>query len=247
MEGVHEQRIHGPIYYNFKQRFSSRQKSVTVEYEQRAAVVASFRTGKKPAEMMAWTDELVAAVKETIDNDGSQSYAKIAADMGCHKSTICLTIKKDIGYSSYRKSHRMLITNASKESRKIKAAALLNELKHGSARMLRFFSDEKNFIQDQTSNRQNDSWISKDIEKVPVVKHTNEWDVMPPFFFQKDLRITAEIYQEMLRSVVKSWMPLHLPARPGRGCSTMFLTTGRRTCGRPRHPTVTPFTISSGA
>ncbi|CAE1303339.1 unnamed protein product [Acanthosepion pharaonis] len=60
------------------------------------------------------TDEFVAAVKETVDNDGSQSYAKIAADMGCHKSTICRTIKKHIGYSSYRNSHRMPITNASR-------------------------------------------------------------------------------------------------------------------------------------
>ncbi|CAE1330505.1 unnamed protein product [Acanthosepion pharaonis] len=116
--------------------------------------------------------EFVAAVKETVDNDGSQRDAKIAADMGCHKSTICRTIKKDIGYSSYCKSHCMLITNASKESRKVKAAALLNKLKHVSAEMLRFFSDEKNFIQDRRSNRQNDKWICKDIEEVTVVKHT---------------------------------------------------------------------------
>ncbi|CAE1245223.1 unnamed protein product [Acanthosepion pharaonis] len=44
------------------------------------------------------TDEFVASVKETVDNDASQSYAKIAADMGCHKSTICLQgIKEDQG------------------------------------------------------------------------------------------------------------------------------------------------------
>ncbi|CAE1156130.1 unnamed protein product [Acanthosepion pharaonis] len=172
-----------------------------MEYESRAVVIASFRVGKKPAEVMAWfgfkrnfvmdiwrkwkafenkdeftakrkthnvcsstgrTDEFVAAVKETVDNDGSQSYAKIAADMGRHKSTICQTIKRVIGYSSYRKSQPLLITNASNESRKVKTASLLTEFNHGSAVMLRFFSDEKNFIQDQTSNRQLD----------PVVKHT---------------------------------------------------------------------------
>lgn len=178
-----------------------------MEYERRAAVVASFHIGKKPVEVMAcfgfkgtmvmdiWrkvcenkdeftakrkahnvrslavrTDKFaVAAVKETVENDRSQSYAKIAADMSCHKM-ICQTINKNIGYSSYCKSYRMLITNVSKELRKVKAAALLNELKHGSAGMLRF-SDEKNFIQDQTSNRQNDRWICKDIEEVPVMKH----------------------------------------------------------------------------
>ncbi|CAE1275422.1 unnamed protein product [Acanthosepion pharaonis] len=169
--------------------------NIYMEYERRAAVVASFRVGKKPAEVMAWfgfkrtmvmdiwrkwkafenkdaftvkqkahnvrssavrTDEFVAAVMETVDNDGSQSYSKIDADMGCHKSMICRTIKKDIGYSSYCKSHRMLITNVFKESRKVKAAILLNEIKQVSTVMLRFFA-EKNFIQDQTSNRQNDS------------------------------------------------------------------------------------------
>ncbi|CAE1251219.1 unnamed protein product [Acanthosepion pharaonis] len=182
-----------------------------MEYGRRAAVVASFRVGKKPTEVMVsfgfertmvmdiwrkWkacenkdeftakrkarnvrssavrTDKFVAAVKETVGNDGSQSYAKIAADMGCHKSTICRTIKKDIGYSSYHKFHRMFITNASKESMKVKAVALLTELKHWSAGMLRFFSDEKNLIQDQTSNRQNDGWICKDNEEFPVLKHT---------------------------------------------------------------------------
>ena len=38
------------------------------------------------------------------------------------------------------------------ERRAIKAAALLNNLKHETAGMLRFFSDEKNFDQDQKVN-----------------------------------------------------------------------------------------------
>ncbi|CAE1302692.1 unnamed protein product [Acanthosepion pharaonis] len=79
-------------------------------------------TVKRKAHNVRSSTVRTAAVKETVDNDGSQSYAKVTADMGCHKSTICRTIKKDIGYSSYRKYHRMLITNASKESRKVKTA-----------------------------------------------------------------------------------------------------------------------------
>ncbi|CAE1303105.1 unnamed protein product [Acanthosepion pharaonis] len=177
-----------------------------MEYECRAAVVASFRVGKKPAEVMAWfgfkrtmvidtwmmwtacenkdeftakqkahnvdfsavrTDEFDVAVKETVNNDGSQSYIKITTDMDCHMLTICQTIKKDISYSSYCKSHHKLITNASKESRKAKVATLLNELKHGSTGMQSFFSDEKNFTQGQTHNRQNGRWIYKDIKVVP--------------------------------------------------------------------------------
>ncbi|CAE1294412.1 unnamed protein product [Acanthosepion pharaonis] len=92
----------------------------------------------------------------------------------------------------------MLITNASKESRKIKAAALVNELRHGSVEMPRLFSDEKNVIQVQKSNRQNDS----------------KGDVMLQFFFQKGLRAKADIYQEMLRSVAEPWMDEIASGRP---------------------------------
>ena len=73
--------------------------------------------------------------------------------MDCHKSTFCRIIRQGIGYSSYRKSHCMLIKEASKKSKKVKALALLNELRHGSVGMPRFFSDEKNFDQDKMSNR----------------------------------------------------------------------------------------------
>lgn len=58
------------------------------------------------------TDELITAVKETFDSNEGQSYAKIAADMRGHRWKICWTVKKDIGYSSYRKSHCMLIQKA---------------------------------------------------------------------------------------------------------------------------------------
>ncbi|CAE1278394.1 unnamed protein product [Acanthosepion pharaonis] len=102
---------------------------------------------------------------ETVDNDGSQSYTKITADMGCHKSMICQTIKKDIGYSSDCKSHRMLITNASNESREVKVAALLNELKHGSAVMLRTNS----FIHGRDRYCFGNKWIITEDE--PILSH----------------------------------------------------------------------------
>ncbi|QQP34653.1 Hypothetical protein FKW44_022612 [Caligus rogercresseyi] len=47
------------------------------------------------------------------------------------------TINKDLGYSSYKKRHRMILTEGSRESRRVKAAALLNNLKHETAGLLR--------------------------------------------------------------------------------------------------------------
>ncbi|QQP52096.1 Transposable element tcb2 transposase [Caligus rogercresseyi] len=101
-------------------------------------------------------DEFVAEVKR-------KSYAKLAAEIGCSKQTIANTINKDLGYSSYKKRHRMILTEGTRESRRVKAAALLNT---SSTRRPNFFS------QDQNSNRQNDRWICQNVDEVPVVKHT---------------------------------------------------------------------------
>ncbi|QQP39489.1 Uncharacterized protein FKW44_020383, partial [Caligus rogercresseyi] len=49
------------------------------------------------------TDEFVA-----------ESYAKLAAEMGCSKQTIANTINKDLGYSSYKKGHRMILTEGTR-------------------------------------------------------------------------------------------------------------------------------------
>lgn len=87
-----------------------------------------------------------------------------------HKSTICRTIKQDIDYPSYRKCHCMLITEACKETRKVSAAALLSEIEHESGGMFRLFSNEKNFDLYQMSKKQNERWIFKFIEEVPVVE-----------------------------------------------------------------------------
>ncbi|QQP40359.1 Transposable element tcb1 transposase [Caligus rogercresseyi] len=130
------------------------------------------------------TDEFVAEVKRKVNEDGNKSYAKLVAEMGCSKQTIANTINKDMGYSSYKKRHRMILTEGTRESRRVKAAALLNNLKHERAGLL---------SQDQNSNRQNDRWICQNVDEVPVVKHTkfpssvmvlgvisSEEDVMPP-------------------------------------------------------------------
>ncbi|QQP49601.1 Uncharacterized protein FKW44_010327 [Caligus rogercresseyi] len=64
------------------------------------------------------TDEFVAEVKRKVNEDGNKSYAKLAAEMGCSKQTIANTINKDLGYSSYKKRHRMILTEGTRESRK---------------------------------------------------------------------------------------------------------------------------------
>ena len=145
--------------------------------------------------------------------------AAIASEMNVARSTISKTIKEDLGMKSYTLKKRQLLTEAMKERRCTKAHALLSELKHGSAGLLRFFSDEKNFIQDQLFNRQNDRFITNNPDEVPIVISTkfsasvmvlgvvlSEGDVMPPHFFDEGLRIAAKDYIQVLETIVKPWM-----------------------------------------
>ncbi|QQP39304.1 Uncharacterized protein FKW44_020143 [Caligus rogercresseyi] len=62
------------------------------------------------------TDAFVTKVERKVNEDGNKSYAKLAAEMGCSKQTIANTINKDLGYSSYKKRHMMILTEGTRES-----------------------------------------------------------------------------------------------------------------------------------
>ncbi|QQP55247.1 Transposable element tcb1 transposase [Caligus rogercresseyi] len=157
------------------------------------------------------TDEFVAEVKRKVNEDGNKLYAKLAAEMGCSKQTIANTINKDLDYSSYKKRHLMILTEGTKESR-VKAAALLNNLKPETAGLLRFFSDDNFFSQDQNRNRQNDRWICQNVDEVPVVKHTKFPSSVMVLW--KGLKVNTAIYIDVMKNVVKPWMDLVANGRP---------------------------------
>ncbi|UYV71114.1 hypothetical protein LAZ67_8001791, partial [Cordylochernes scorpioides] len=166
-------------------------------------------------------EEFVKNVKEKIDGNPGKSMRAIAKEMDVGSMTIVRTIREDLGLKSYALRKGQLLTENMKNNRKGKAAALLNNLKHDSFGMLRFFSDEKNFDVDQKVNPRNDRWICKDRSEIPVVMHTkfpasvmvlgvisSEGDVMPPHFFEKGLRMNADTYINVLETVVKPWMDM---------------------------------------
>ena len=139
--------------------------------------------------------------------------------MNVNKSTISRTVAKDLNMKSYCLRKRHLLTAALMEQWLIKVTALLNELKHGSSGHVRFFSDEKKFIQDKLHNRQNDCFIADHLVEVPIVMSTkfptsvmvlgivsSDGDVMPPYFFPKSLRVAANNYIKVLETMVKPWM-----------------------------------------
>ncbi|UYV75622.1 hypothetical protein LAZ67_13000780 [Cordylochernes scorpioides] len=177
--------------------------------------------GEKRAKARVRGEEFVKNVKEKIDGNPGKSMRAIAKEMDVGSMTIVRTIHEDLGLKSYAFRKGQLLTENMKNNRKGKAAALLNNLKHDSFGMLRFFSDEKNFDVDQKINPRNDRWICKDPSEIPVVMHTkfpasvmvlgvisSEGDVMPPHFFEKGLRMNADTYINVLETVVKPWMDM---------------------------------------
>jgi hypothetical protein len=109
-----------------------------------------------------------------------------------------------------------------------KSKKLLAKIKHPSVpNKLIFFSDEKNFTQDQKINRRNNRWLCSDPSEVPIIMSTkfpanvmvlgivsNEGDVMPPHFFPKGLKVNTDEYIKVLEEVVKPWMDQVAGGRP---------------------------------
>ena len=100
---------------------------------------------------------------------------------------------------SYALRRAQILSAANIEARLTRARALLNKLKAPKGRGKRdcfnliFFSDEKNFTQDQVVNARNNRWICENAEDVPIVGRTkfplhvkvlgvmsSEGDIMPP-------------------------------------------------------------------
>ena len=172
--------------------------------------------------------EIVAQVQELINQDPGRSMRKIAADLGVSDFLIRKIVKEDIRYRSYALRKGQFMSEATKIVRYEKARGLLNRLKHPPAEdLLIFFSDEKNFSQDQKVNSRNNRWLCDDPSEVPIVMKTkfpatvmcmgvisNKGDVMLPHFFPTGLKINTDVYLDLLNNVVKPWMDQIAAGRP---------------------------------
>ena len=173
------------------------------------------------------TPKFVADVVEIVKENPSKSMRKIAKEMGTSRRTIGRTVKEDLNFKSYKLRRRQLLTDVQKERRKLKASALIDDLKHTSSGMLKFFSDEKIFVQDMKPNQQNNRWLSASPEEVPIVMHSkhpahvmvlgvisSDGDVMEPVFIPDGLHLGANSYVRLLDEHVKPWMDMVANGRP---------------------------------
>ena len=171
----------------------------------------------------------VRKLQRKINKDPGRPIRRLAADLGVDEKTIRNYLKLHIRYKSYKMRKGQFMSDSTKATRFEKAKKLLNKIKNLGKKKttLIFFSDEKNFTQDQKVNKQNDRWLCEVPEEVPIVMSTkfpaavmvlgvvsNEGDIMPPHFFERGLRVNAEVYIDVMRDVVKPWMDEVAGGRP---------------------------------
>ena len=174
------------------------------------------------------TPEFVEEVQELINNDPGKSMRAIAREKGIDEKVVRQVVHEDIRYFSYRMRKGQFLSKRMQEKRLKHAKKLVNKLKHPvEPNMLWFFSDEKNFCQDQKINSQNNRWLAVSPKDVPRVMQTkfpatimvfgvvsSEGDVMPPHFFADGLRLNTEGYIQVLSEVVKPWIDRVARGRP---------------------------------
>ena len=181
------------------------------------------REAKRPVRDIAFVEEIQAIVEA----NPRKSMRAISREKGVCERTVRQTIHDDLGLNSYALRRGQHLTEVQVERRFVRASALLNNMKHETNGYLRFFSDEKNFTQEEKVNRRNDRYLTDDIAEVPIVMHvkfplnvmvlavvSSEGDVMPPFIFEKGVKLNSDVYIDVLSTVVKPLMDEVAKGRP---------------------------------
>ena len=183
------------------------------------------------------TKEFIEKVQAIIDETPQRPIQQIARDLGFSHTTVNACVKEDLKYRSYRRQTSQILTEKTKNLRVIKSVRLLNQLKHPKKpNMLWFFSDEKNFYQDQVHNSQNHHWIAMNNRNMLRVMKTkfpatimvfgvlsSEGHIMPPLI----LKVKTKVYLDVLKSVVIPWC--NQVADPGCGSRTWHRPTSKET------------------
>ena len=201
---------------------------------------AQLSASDDPLEVVEWkpkaedttkktqTQEFIEKVQAIIDKTPQRPIQQIARDLGVSHTTVNACMKEDLKCRSYRRQTSQILTEKTKNLRLIKSVRLLNKLKHPKKpNMLWFFSDEKNFWQDQVHNSQNHCWIATNNRDMPRVMKTklpatvmvfgvvsSEGYIMPPHIFEVSLKVNNKVYLDVLKSVVIPWCNQVAGGRP---------------------------------
>ena len=137
-----------------------------------------------------------------------------------------LSLNEFLRHSSYKRRKGQLLIARAQEDHLKKARKLLNKPQGvpRSAGTLGFFSEEKNFCQDQLQNAQNSKWLAFSPPEVPRVTktrfsqivmvfqlHVQKGDIMPLHIVKEGLQLKSDGYVELLSTVMKPWVEMVAP------------------------------------
>ena len=161
------------------------------------------------------TEDFLCGLANEIEADPTKLMQKLALDLEVNEKTIRNALK-DLGLKSYVRWRRQLLTAKSKASRGERGRKILNFLKSKSPSTVLVFSNKKNCTVDQARNARNDRYLTNAVDNVPPInqkKHSasammlggvaSDGSRMPPYWFEKGMRVGAMAYLEVMKKVVK--------------------------------------------
>ncbi len=105
------------------------------------------------------------AVAATIEADPTTSVNQMARKLNVSVSTVKKRVD-ELGFKSYVRRHRQLLSEASQRSRMERGQKLITWLKHHPS-TVQIFSDKKMWTVDQARNAQNDRYLATSPSEVP--------------------------------------------------------------------------------
>ncbi|QQP54437.1 Transposable element tcb2 transposase [Caligus rogercresseyi] len=154
--------------------------------------------------------DLLSRLKAIGNGQSRDPMSVLAKKRNVSWSTVSRAVK-ELNTISYKWCQAHLLTGKMKEVRLRRCKKVLNSLKSGTSPHLKFFSDEKIFTVDRSSNRQNDRWLAKTEKEVPnSFKTKNPASVMVLGVVSTagdaGEEINIDVYLGVLKEVVKPWM-----------------------------------------
>ena len=133
-------------------------------------------------------------IQQLINEDPARSMRGIGRELSVSEFLVRKIVKQDIRYKSYSLRRGQFMSAAAKERKAKRALVLLRKFRKPPAKdILIFYSNEKNFSQDQQVNKKNNCWLCSDPSEVPIVMATkfpamvmvlgmvsNKGNVIPP-------------------------------------------------------------------
>ena len=189
------------------------------KWKERGAIKFKFGSGRLRS---ARTSDLKRKLKLKIKRNPTGSIMKLAKEHKVSRGTISNALN-DMGMSSKAKASRYLINGCAKEKRLQRCRSLLHKIKPEQQPIF-LFTDEKLFTVDSTHNRRNDRFISiGTFSEAPAAtkfhfktKHpasvmvfglvSSDGKKMPLVFVDQGVKITADVYIDILQKHVKPWI-----------------------------------------